>query len=80
MNVMKAAMASTGVMATHIGYLLPDEERLLRIWHALTEFTRTHGLRPVVGRTFSFEELPEAHRFMESRGSVGKLVVHVGRH
>ena len=78
MNVMKAAMASTGVMATHIGYLLPDEERLLRIWSELTEYTRAHGLRPVVGRTFAFEELPEAHRFMESRASVGKLVVLVG--
>lgn len=77
MNVMKAAMASTGVMATHIGYLLPDEERLQRIWRDLTDFTRTHGLRPVVGRTFAFEELPEAHRFMESRASVGKLVVRV---
>jgi NADPH2:quinone reductase len=75
MNVMKAATASTGVMATHIGYLLPDEERLLRIWGNLTDFTRKHGLRPVVGRTFGFERLPEAHRFMESRESVGKLVV-----
>jgi NADPH:quinone reductase-like Zn-dependent oxidoreductase len=75
MNVMKAAMTSTGVMATHIGYLLPDEERLLRIWRDLTDFTRAHALRPVVGRTFGFEELPEAHRFMESRESVGKLVV-----
>lgn len=75
MNVMNAAMASTGVLATHIGYLLPDEARLLRIWAELTDFTRKHDLRPVVGRTFGFEELPEAHRFMESRESVGKLVV-----
>ena len=74
MNVMKAAMGSTGVMATHIGYLLPDEERLLRIWRELTAFTREHDLRPVIGRTFAFEEIPEAHRFMESRESVGKLV------
>lgn len=78
MNVMKAAMASTGVLATHIGYLLPDEERLLRIWRELTDFTREHGLRPVVGRTFAFDDLPEAHRFMESRESVGKLVVMTG--
>lgn len=77
MDVLKAAVASTGVMATHIGYLLPDEERLLRLWSELTDFTRAHGLRPVVGRTFGFEELPEAHRFMESRASVGKLVVRM---
>jgi NADPH:quinone reductase-like Zn-dependent oxidoreductase len=77
MNVMKAAVESTGVLATHIGYLLPDDERLLRVWRELTDFTREHGLRPVVGRTFAFEELPEAHRFMESRESVGKLVVRI---
>ena len=78
MNVTAAAVASTGVLATHIGYLLPDEERLLRIWAELTDFTEEHGLRPVVGRTYGFEELPEAHRFMESRESVGKLVVLLG--
>ena len=77
MNVMKAATASTGVLATHIGYLLPDEQRLLTIWTALTDFTQKHDLRPVVGATYPFEELPEAHRFMESRESVGKLVVRV---
>jgi NADPH2:quinone reductase len=78
MSVVDASVMSTGVMATHIGYLLPDAARLQRIWTALTAFTEEHGLRPVVGRTFAFEELPEAHRFMESRASVGKLVVRVG--
>lgn len=78
MNVMKASMMSTGVLATHIGYLLPDLARLHRVWDDLTAFTARNALRPVVGRVFPFEELPEAHRFMESRESVGKLVVRVG--
>jgi NADPH2:quinone reductase len=77
MSISGSAVASTGVLATHIGYLLPDEDRLLAIWSALTEFTGEHGLRPVVGSTFDFQDLPDAHRFMESRGSVGKLVVRV---
>ncbi len=77
MNVTDAAVSSTGVLATHIGYLLPDRDRLRGIWTALTDFTRTHGLRPVVGTTYAFDHLPEAHRFMESRGSLGKLVVLV---
>ena len=77
LDIQEAAEASVGVLATHIGYLLPDEERLLAVWDALTRFTVAHGLRPVVGRTYAFEELPEAHRFMESRKSVGTLVVRV---
>lgn len=79
LDVGQAAEASIGVLATHIGYLLPDEERLLGLWGAMTRFTEEHGLRPVLGRTYDFGELPEAHRFMESRRSVGKLVVRVGR-
>lgn len=77
MDVTRAAVSSTGVLATHIGYLLPDAQRLLALWTSLTDFTRAHGLRPVVGATYSFAELPEAHRFLESRASVGKLVVRV---
>jgi NADPH2:quinone reductase len=80
MNVMKAATTSTGVLATHIGYLLPDVVRLHGIWKDVTSFATRHGLRPVVGRTFAFEDLPEAHRFLESRESVGKLVVRVLPH
>lgn len=77
MDVSSAAEASVGVLATHIGYLLPDEDRLQRVWTGLTDFATEHELRPVVGATYPFDELPEAHRFMESRRSVGKILVEV---
>jgi NADPH2:quinone reductase len=77
MDIVTAAQASTGVLATHIGYLLPDEERLLGIWSSLTDFTRAYELRPIVGATFAFDDLPAAHRHMESRASVGKIVVRI---
>jgi len=31
----------------------------------------------VVGATFAFEDMAKAHRFMESRRSVGKIVVRI---
>jgi NADPH2:quinone reductase len=77
LSITDAAVASVGVMATHVGYLIDDEARLVRTWTALSDFTRRHGLRPQVGATFPFEELPEAHRLMESRRSRGKIVVRV---
>jgi NADPH2:quinone reductase len=76
-DVRSLAPASHGLMATHIGYLLADPPRLARIWDELTAFVAGHGIRPVVGATFSFAEMAEAHRLMESRQNVGKVVVRV---
>jgi NADPH2:quinone reductase len=74
-DVMQLALGSTGVLASHIGYLLGDAARLEEVWTNLVTFTRAHGIRPVVGHTFAFAEIAEAHRLMESRNSVGKIVV-----
>jgi len=71
------ATASQVVGASHLGYLLKDTQRLMRIWKELTAYTREHGLKPVVGHEFKFEEMAEAHRLMESRQSHGKIVVHI---
>ena len=32
-------------------------------------------LRPIINRTFAFEEMAEAHSYMESNTQVGKIVV-----
>ncbi|HEV2734520.1 MAG TPA: zinc-binding dehydrogenase [Longimicrobiaceae bacterium] len=74
-DVRTLAPASAGLMATHVGYLLDDPPRLARVWGELTAFVAAHGIRPVVGSTFTFDDMAGAHRLMESRRSVGKIVV-----
>jgi NADPH:quinone reductase-like Zn-dependent oxidoreductase len=76
-DIRSLAPASAGLMATHIGYLLDDPPRLARVWGELMAFVAAHGIRPVIGATFSFDEMAEAHRLMESRRSVGKIVVRM---
>ncbi|HEX2081041.1 MAG TPA: zinc-binding dehydrogenase [Longimicrobium sp.] len=76
-DVRSLAPASAGIMATHVGYLLDDPPRLARVWGELMGFIAAHGIRPVVGATFSFDRMAGAHRLMESRRSVGKIVVRV---
>ena len=71
------ATASQVVGASHLGYLLKDTERMMRIWGDLSSYTLQHGLKPIVGHEFKFEEMAEAHRLMESRNSQGKIVVHI---
>ncbi len=76
-DIRSLAPASAGLMGTHIGYLLADPPRLTRVWGELMAFVAAHGIRPVVGAAFPFEQMADAHRLMESRRSVGKIVVRV---
>jgi synaptic vesicle membrane protein VAT-1 len=76
-DIRSLATGSHGFMGTHLGYLLADPPRLARVWGELMAFVAAHQIRPVVGAAFSFSEMAEAHRLMESRRSVGKIVVRV---
>ena len=76
-DIRSLAPASAGFMATHLGYMLDDPPRLARVWGELMAFVAAHGIRPVVGATFAFDQMADAHRLMESRRSVGKIVVRM---
>jgi NADPH:quinone reductase-like Zn-dependent oxidoreductase len=43
--------------------------------HEAFGLVRRGKIRPVVDRTFAMEELPEAHRYLESRRAFGKIVL-----
>jgi NADPH:quinone reductase-like Zn-dependent oxidoreductase len=57
------------------------------IWNCPERFARyreliVHGLtaghlKPVIAKTFPLEQMPEAHRYLESNQQVGKIVVTV---
>ena len=66
---------SLGFYATHLGYLLDDEERLMAIWSDLVTFLDRHAIRPQVGHVLPAERIADAHRLMESRESYGKIVL-----
>ena len=56
---------------------MKDEVIMNRVIQGLSEFVIMHNFRPVVGQTFSFDEIPKAHELMESRKSMGKIVITV---
>jgi NADPH2:quinone reductase len=74
-DVRKMAVGSYGVLATHLGYLLRFPERLPKVWGGLRSFLETHRIRPLVGQELPFERMSDAHALMESRESVGKIVI-----
>jgi NADPH:quinone reductase-like Zn-dependent oxidoreductase len=76
-DIRTLAPASHGLLSLHIGYLLTDAPRLARMWEDLTAFVAARGIRPMVGARFSLDDMAGAHRLMESRRSIGKIVARV---
>ncbi len=65
--------AMIGVNMLHIADERPHV--LARNMQAVIELWKQGKIKPVVGGTFPASQLAEAHRFVESRKSVGKVVV-----
>jgi len=76
-NLQDMIQRSYGVSSVHLGHMMHRKEKLLDMWADLSKFIRKHKLKPLVGKEFSFEELPEAHKYLESRKSHGKVVIKV---
>jgi NADPH:quinone reductase-like Zn-dependent oxidoreductase len=54
-----------------------DDAQLGALKRFVTEGLADGSLAPVIARTFPFDEVVEAHRFMEAGNQVGKIVVTV---
>lgn len=77
-DIGKLAERSLSVMSSHLGYLLDAEPGMMSgIYNELTGFVLEKGIRPVVGAVFPFERAPEAHEFIESRRSTGKVLLRI---
>ncbi|HEY0156217.1 MAG TPA: zinc-binding dehydrogenase [Thermoanaerobaculia bacterium] len=76
-NIFDMLRRSYGVMSFHVGWLL-DAGAVHAAWADLVRFTSAHAIRPVVARTFPFEEIADAHRLLEERRNAGKVLVRIG--
>lgn len=77
-GIMDMVKRSYAIMGSHIGYLSANAEIAKEIITEAAGFVASHNLKPIVGKLFDFDKLPEAHAWMESRQSTGKILVKVG--
>lgn len=73
--------AILGKHLTFRGYELfeitTDAEKMARAKAFVSEGLHTGALKPLIDKTFPLEQIADAHRYMESNGQVGKIVVTV---
>ena len=64
-----------GVFGLHLGHLWDERRQLAPLMDMLVSELRAGRIKPVVSRTFPLERAGEAHRFIQSRANIGKVVL-----
>jgi len=64
-----------GVFGLHVGHLWNERRQLAPIMDMLISELRAGRITPIVSRTFPLERAADAHRFIQSRSNIGKVVL-----
>jgi len=64
-----------GVFGLQVGHLWTERRQLAPIMEMLMSELRAQRIQPIVARTFPLEKAADAHRFIQSRQNIGKVVL-----
>src|SRR6266436_605323 len=67
----------TTIKAHNIWLTSGDETRRKAAIEFVTKGLQAGALKPVIDRAFTFDEMADAHRYLEQSGQFGKIVVTV---
>lgn len=74
-NPMSLINRNRGVFGLHIGHLWDERRHLTPIMEMLLAELSAGRLKPVVARTFPLDRVADAHRFIQNRSNIGKVVL-----
>jgi NADPH:quinone reductase-like Zn-dependent oxidoreductase len=63
-----------GVFGVNLGHLWHEPEKATRWMEAILQGVEDGWVQPHVDKTFSLEEAEQAHRFLEERKNIGKVI------
>lgn len=66
---------NVGVFGLHVGHLWSESRVLAPLLTMLMNEMAAGRVTPVVARTFPLEQAAEAHRFIQARQNIGKVVL-----
>jgi NADPH:quinone reductase-like Zn-dependent oxidoreductase len=64
-----------GVFGLHLGHLWGERSQLAPLMDMLLSELRASRIAPVVARTFPLDRATDAHRYIQSRQNIGKVVL-----
>ena len=74
-NPIRLLNENQGVLGVNLGHLWGEPERVGGWMRAVLSLYKRGDVRPHVDRVFSFDEAADAHRYIEDRKNVGKVLL-----
>jgi NADPH:quinone reductase-like Zn-dependent oxidoreductase len=74
-NPMSLINRNRGVFGLHLGHLWEEQRQLAPLMTMILSEIAAERLKPVVARTFPLERVADAHRFIQQRMNIGKVVL-----
>jgi NADPH:quinone reductase-like Zn-dependent oxidoreductase len=74
-NPLSLINRNRGVFGLNVGHLWEERRQLAATMEMLISELRAGRITPVVARTFPLDRAADAHRFIQSRGNIGKVVL-----
>jgi NADPH:quinone reductase-like Zn-dependent oxidoreductase len=74
-NPLSLINRNRGVFGLHVGHLWDERRQLTPLMDMLVNELRAGRISPVVARTFPLDRAADAHRFIQSRANIGKVVL-----
>ncbi len=66
-----------GVFGLNLAHLWDEQGKLVASMQTLLEELSAGRIKPVIAKTFPLEQAADAHRFMQARSNIGKIVLTV---
>jgi NADPH:quinone reductase-like Zn-dependent oxidoreductase len=74
-NPLALINANKGVFGVNLGHMWAEVDRIRGWADQIQALWRQGAIRPKIARTFSFDEAPAAHHFIQDRKNIGKVLL-----
>ena len=74
-NPLSLINRNRGVFGLHLGHLWDEHVQLAALMSTILNEVSAERLKPVVAKTFPLERVADAHRFIQQRMNIGKVIL-----
>ena len=74
-NPLSLMNANKGVFGVNLGHMWDEGDRMAGWMDQLIQLWEQGAIKPRIARTFSFEDAPAAHHFIQDRSNIGKVLL-----